>query len=269
MSIKLKIIFFLLSVGSFDIMYGQTAKTLLNRALNSDLCLEVNDGGTPTEGLCVDGATANVSVANDLSVLGEFTSLGIDDNATSNAITIDANELVGIGRTPGATFEVQRVGGSTDVIRIFSDGAQQMFTVNNNGTQLAFITNWASSAAQDIGMNGTTGLVNYTKLTSSRRYKEEIRDLPYDTSFIYDLRPVIFRFKNPWPDAMASRSIGYIAEEVSQIAPKELVFFDEDYVDGPREESLHYKLFVVPIIAEMKKLRDQIKFLTARLELAK
>tara|TARA_R110000868_G_scaffold169_2_gene1839 strand:+ start:1103 stop:2296 length:1194 start_codon:yes stop_codon:yes gene_type:complete len=51
---------------------------------------------TPAAGTSVPGA---FSVSGALTTAG-FTSTGIDDNATSNAITIDANENVGIGVTP-------------------------------------------------------------------------------------------------------------------------------------------------------------------------
>jgi len=44
--------------------------------------------------------TGDMTVAGDATVSGTFTSLGIDDNATSTAITIDASENVGIGVVP-------------------------------------------------------------------------------------------------------------------------------------------------------------------------
>ena len=61
----------------------------------------------PSE-LIADGAITsakldtNIAVGGTLNVSGAFTSLGIDDNATSTAITIDSSENVGIGVTPSA-----------------------------------------------------------------------------------------------------------------------------------------------------------------------
>jgi hypothetical protein len=46
----------------------------------------------------------------DLTVTGAFTSVGIDDNATSTAITIDANEDVGIGTPPSKRMHVKDSG---------------------------------------------------------------------------------------------------------------------------------------------------------------
>ena len=52
--------------------------------------------------------TGDMTVAGATTLSGAFTSLGIDDNATSTAITIDANENVGIGVTdPDSALEVQ------------------------------------------------------------------------------------------------------------------------------------------------------------------
>lgn len=47
---------------------AQTAKTIPNRAQDQDLCLEVNDGGTPANGLCVTGTTAIADFPNGLTL---------------------------------------------------------------------------------------------------------------------------------------------------------------------------------------------------------
>jgi hypothetical protein len=52
----------------------------------------------------VDQSTAAWTLAHDVTVSGAFTSLGIDDNATSTAITIDSSENVGIGTISPATL---------------------------------------------------------------------------------------------------------------------------------------------------------------------
>ena len=71
-----------------------------------------------------------------------FTSTGIDDNATSTAITIDASENVGIGRTPVTygSFQVLDVAGAT--------GAIQKIVHTGNNVQLQA---YASSTAGVLG----------------------------------------------------------------------------------------------------------------------
>ena len=52
-------------------------------------------------------ADRSAEFSGDLTASGNFTSKGIDDNATSTAITIDANENVGIGSTtPKAALDI-------------------------------------------------------------------------------------------------------------------------------------------------------------------
>jgi len=58
--------------------------------------------------------------ASSLTVNGAFTSTGIDDNATSTAITIDASENVGIG-TASPNYKLE-VAASTAIASIASTG---------------------------------------------------------------------------------------------------------------------------------------------------
>ena len=55
--------------------------------------------GTSTLGVLNAGTTTLGALNAGTTTVGTFTSTGIDDNATSTAITIDANENVGIGTT--------------------------------------------------------------------------------------------------------------------------------------------------------------------------
>ena len=60
-----------------------------------------------TSAVNLDAITDNGATTTNAVTVGSLTSTGIDDNATSTAITIDANENVGIGVTdPDATLEV-------------------------------------------------------------------------------------------------------------------------------------------------------------------
>jgi hypothetical protein len=65
--------------------------------------------GTKAVNLSTTGAdiNGNANVDGTLDVLGAFTSLGIDDNATSTAVTIDASQNVGIGTlTPSYPLDI-------------------------------------------------------------------------------------------------------------------------------------------------------------------
>jgi hypothetical protein len=65
-----------------------------------------------------------------------FKSTGIDDNATSTAITIDANENVGIGSTPAtdwhSNYSVLQVGGQADIWTHKAVGTGKALHISHN-----------------------------------------------------------------------------------------------------------------------------------------
>ena len=72
----------------------------------------VAGGTTAAEFDYMDGVTSNVQTQIDAKAplasptfTGNFTSVGIDDNADANAITIDSSENVGIGGTPNDVIQ--------------------------------------------------------------------------------------------------------------------------------------------------------------------
>jgi hypothetical protein len=106
---------------------------------------------------------------NNLTVSGSFTSVGIDDNATATAITIDASQNVGIGSrsntpiasgltvrgTPGTiTFDPDV--GTEDYAAVVYHNANQ---VDKNG--LLVTNNWAATTSKVLSV-GTTNAVNGT-----------------------------------------------------------------------------------------------------------
>ena len=76
---------------------------------------------TPAAGTSVPGA---FSVSGALTTAG-FTSTGIDDNATSTAITIDASEIVTVGSTVSPALKVNRQAANGDAyIELQSNGTK-------------------------------------------------------------------------------------------------------------------------------------------------
>ena len=128
-----------------------------------------------------------------------------------------------------------------------------------------------------------TGKLGY--YSSSIRYKENVRDATEeDTGWIHALRPVMFDFKDP---AMGTNQCGLIAEEVAEVHPA-IVSYQRDltYVDaGPSEEdpanhagatvpvitttdvpeTVNYPDLVVPMLAEIQRLKKQVETLETRL----
>jgi hypothetical protein len=89
--------------------------------------------------------------------------------------------------------------------------------------------------------------------SSSKRYKKDIIDLK-DTENIYKLRPV--KYKKIDTNEI---ELGFIAEEVAEYYPDLVVYRDINCKNMP--DALMYSRIVVPMLNEMKKLKDRIDYL--------
>ena len=95
----------------------------------------------------------------------------------------------------------------------------------NNTTRIKNI----SSTPQSSGIFVTVDAVGGTKLgfvSSSDRYKEEIKPMDTDSESLFALKPVTFRYKAEM-DSMQARQYGLIAEDVAKVNP-DLVITDPD-----------------------------------------
>ena len=80
----------------------------------------------------------------------------------------------------------------------------------------------ASGVPVFINSNGQLGTQ-----TSSRRYKEEIREMGDATAALMKLRPVTFYYKHEYDNGPRTLQYGLIAEEVAKVFP-ELVAYNTD-----------------------------------------
>jgi hypothetical protein len=92
--------------------------------------IDINAGSI--DGTAIGASSASTGAFTTLTASGAFTSVGIDDNATSTAITIDSSENVGIGTTSadealevsgdvkssGGNFGIYHFGETSDVTKI-------------------------------------------------------------------------------------------------------------------------------------------------------
>ena len=87
-------------------------------------------------------------------------------------------------------------------------------------------------------------------MSSSRRYKEKIRDMERASEPLLELRPVTFRFKRSFANGERPIQFGLIAEEVAEVFP-ELVTYD----DAGRPETVKYHLLSVLLLNELQEER--------------
>jgi hypothetical protein len=111
--------------------------------------------------------------------------------------------------------------------------------------------------AQDVGATtrdlliDNTGLVGYQASTIEK--KENVRDLA-DTSWIYNLRPVLFDWKTGFKDDW-----GLIAEEVD-LVQKRIVTYSKD----GKPEAVTLSRLIVPLLSEIQNLKKRIEVLEAK-----
>lgn len=178
--------------------------------------------------------------------------------------TAAVNKYIYFGGIAHETFVrfYSRVGINTDV-----DANYYLNIVGaSSGTKYALATdgwvkhqNLASSTGTDLVV-ASSGVVYQS--SSSKKYKENIVDLTVDTTKLYNLNPVSFKYKdivtkddedNVIETVIGGNSIGYLAEDVHEILP-EIVSYNSD--NSP--ESINYKLLTVLLVEEVKKLKTEV-----------
>jgi hypothetical protein len=113
-----------------------------------------------------------------------------------------------------------------------------------------------------IDSSGQLGTVN-----SSRRFKEDIHDMGEASSGLLRLRPVTFRYRQPFADGSKPVEYGLIAEEVAEVYP-DLVAHSAD----GQIETVKYQVLDSMLLNELQKEHaqarqqaDEIRLLRTRL----
>ncbi len=115
------------------------------------------------------------------------------------------------------------------------------------------IAGGAQVVVDSNGQLGNAGL-------SSQQFKRDILDLGTSSGFLYDLRPVSFRFKEEI-DPIGVPQYGLIAEEVAEVAP-ELVLTDE----SGDPQVVRYELLTPLLLNELQRQQETIGQLLLRIE---
>ena len=105
-------------------------------------------------------------------------------------------------------------------------------------------------------------------MMSSRRFKEDIRDMGEASDGLMQLRPVMFRYKADYAQGERVPQPGLIAEEVAEVYPDLVTYSPEDEI-----ETVQYHKLTGMLLNELQKQGEevreqqkQIAELTARLE---
>jgi len=219
------------SIGGFNTANGVNA-LLFNTQGESNVAdgssaLLRNTTGTGNTGVG-DSALANISTGNANTALG--------DVAGFNLTTGDNNIDIG--------FNVQGVAGESNTIRIGDTDITDTFIRGISGTTVA------SGAAVLVAANGHLGTV-----TSSARFKDDIKPMDQASQMLFSLNPVTFRYKKEI-DPVGTLQFGLVAEEVEKIN-RDLVVRDErGRVNSVRYEQIN-AMVLNEFLKEHKKVAEQ------------
>ncbi|HET6887828.1 MAG TPA: tail fiber domain-containing protein [Candidatus Udaeobacter sp.] len=128
-------------------------------------------------------------------------------------------------------YNVFGVAGESNTIRIGNTDITDTFISGINGTTVA------SGAAVLVDSSGHLGTV-----TSSKRFKEEIRPMNKTSEAIFSLEPVTFRYKKEIDPAGTSQ-FGLVAEDVEKINPDLVVRDKEGKTYSVRYDAVNAMLF--------------------------
>jgi hypothetical protein len=160
-------------------------------------------------------------------------------NNTGNA-NIALGALAGMNLTTGSSnicIGNSGVAGESNTIRIGTVGTQ-------TATFIAGISGATSSGGIGVFVNGVGQLGT---MTSSRRIKEDIREIAGESDGLMRLRPVAFKYKHEI-DPTGLGQYGLIAEEVADVYP-DLVVYDRD----GQPETVRYHLVNALLLNEVQK----------------
>ena len=184
--------------------------------------------------------------------------VGVGSTALENVMTGSGN--IAIGSSTGSTI----VTGSNNIYIGSSGSADEsgqirIGTVANitSGTVIVGISGFTSVGGAPVVVNAA-GRLGTT--TSSRRFKDDIRDIAAQSDGLMKLRPVAFRYK-PEIDPIGFKEYGLVAEEVAQVYP-EMVIND----DQGRPETIRYQLLDPLLLNELQRQHRSIEAQEAEIE---
>jgi hypothetical protein len=225
-----------------------------------------NTTGTDNTGVGYRALNENLS-GNSNTAVG---SAALDDNDSGSS-----NIAIGYRALSNISTGNSNIGIGVNVGTNISSGSNNIYIgnagFNNESGQVRIGTVGSQVGVVVVGISGqgTIGgapvYVNAggrlgTDLSSSRRFKEEIRDIAVESDGLMKLRPVAFRYK-PEFDPAGLAQYGLIAEEVAEVYP-DLVTCDGE----GQPVSVRYHLLEPLLLNEMQKQRRSIEVQQAEIE---
>ena len=195
----------------------------------------------------------STGINNTASGLGALLSNTTGGNNTANGVNALHNNIEGDNNTAlglGAGFDITGSG------NVCIGAGMNGFAGENNITR---IRNVYDSVATERAVYVTSDNRIGT-LSSSRRYKDEIRPMEEASKAIHSLRPVRFRYKKE-VDPTRSLCFGLIAEDVAKVSP-ELVTPDRE----GKPQTVRYEAINAMVLNEFLKEHRKVESQECRIQ---
>lgn len=216
------------AVGAMALRYNSTG--IRNVAVGAE-SLKMNGTG---------GDNTAIGTASLYSLTSGAFNVAIGTNSGSGLTTGTLNIYIGsVGAGASDENDTIRIGGSQT--RSFIKGIYGSIAI---GGSAVYVTS--------AGQLGT--------LTSSGRFKEDIKDMGDSTSNLMKLRPVSFYYRPEYAEGPRLLQYGLIAEEVAEVYP-DLV----QYSENGEPNSVYYQFVNAMLLNEVQKQHSEIEDLKARL----
>jgi len=263
-----------------------TAGQLSTSSVVGDVVIRSNSAGilfaaSTTQTMYI-ASNGNVSIAGNITMGSTLKMASSNFGLFSNGSVI---YLANIGSNNGFSVDGSGNCASAGNLKI-----QGYFDVTNQGTSSTIAGNWVPTASNSYSLGSGSeiwaGMIAYNYylisvpavtsahslviasngqigyVSSSGKYKENIRELT-DCSWIYDLHPVLFDYKDVGQTGYEKKFgvtgkqspknvIGLIAEEVLKVRPEMVYSVNKD------PDSVYYEHLPMATIVELKKLRDRV-----------
>jgi hypothetical protein len=159
-----------------------------------------------------------------------------------NALTTSNSNNIDIGNTGTS--------GDSGVIRIGGSNQTTFYAAGIYG-----VTTGTAAVEVFADASGQLG----TK-SSSIRFKEDVHDMGDASDRLLQLRPVTYRYKQPYADGSKPVDYGLIAEEVAQVYPDLVVRGADGQID-----TVQYQKLTPMLLNEVQKQAETIRLLEKRL----
>lgn len=238
--------------------------------------LSVSNGATISGGATVSGVlTANggLGISNGASLSsGNFS---VTSGNISASGSISAGSFSTSGGITANSIGVSSVGFTNSTLSQATDGTNRIRS--NTGFlasgplgvtgDITYVAPIGTGTTFPLYWNSSTNLVY--RLSSSERYKTDIRDAEFDYEALLAAKVRTFRNKQDVEQLGAENAeltYGYIAEELHDLGLTDFVVYQDDEDGTPRPESVNYMSMALASHAMLKAQHDRLSALEARLE---